>query len=96
MNENQRYKATNNFTISEVAGEKVILPVSQSVDALNNLFVINETGAFIISHLTQGKSIAEIVQAIVATYDVDQATAHADVAEYVQDIVNRGFFVADN
>mgnify|MGYP002854582692 CR=1 FL=1 len=93
MNENQRYRACNNFTVSEVAGEKVILPISNSVDTLNNLFVLNDTGAFIIDLLMQGKSVAEIVLQLTSTYDVDSSTALADVSEYVQDVVSRGFFV---
>ncbi len=93
--ENTKYRANNNFTISEVAGEKVILPISDSVKTLNNLFILNETGAFIVSLMMAGKTQGEIADAIVAEYAIDRATALADVDEYAKEVVSRGFFVVE-
>jgi len=90
--EKTRYKANNNFAISEAAGESVLVPVSDSVDTLNNLFVLNETGAFIINLMNEGKSLGEIADALVSTYDIDRKTALSDASEYANRVVERGFF----
>lgn len=93
--ENTRFKANDNFAISEVAGESVIVPVSDSVDTLNNLFVLNETGAVIIDLMSKGKTLGEIADALVETYDIDRTTALNDATEYAKTVIARGFFTAE-
>ncbi|MCQ2229895.1 MAG: PqqD family protein [Bacteroidales bacterium] len=93
--ENTRFKANDNFAISEVAGETVIVPVSDSVDTLNNLFVLNETGAFIINMMNEGKNLGEIADALVASYEIDRETALNDASEYAKRAVERGFFTVE-
>ena len=96
MNKNLRYKSNNNFTISEVAGEKVILPVSSSVDKLRNLFILNETAAFIVDLLAKEKTLDEIATALTSEYRIDYETALTDIEEYVNELVDKGFFSIKN
>ena len=89
--ENKRYKISSNFALSKVSGEAVILPVSDSVDNLGNLYVINETAEFVIERISKGMNVEEIVVDLMNEYDVDRDRAMANVVTLVEGFVERGF-----
>ncbi|MCQ2205061.1 MAG: PqqD family protein [Bacteroidales bacterium] len=88
----QKLVSNNNYALSTVAGDTVLVPVSDSVNTLCNLFVLNELAAFIFSRIESGRDVADIIADVVAEYDVDQQRADADVNEFVNGLVDKGFF----
>lgn len=67
----------------EIAGDTILVPVGKSVYDSNGLFVMNELGAFIWDVLPQAETEAEIVAAVLREYDVTEAEAAADIAEFL-------------
>lgn len=67
----------------EIAGERFLVPVGKSVYDSNGLFLLTEVGAFIWDLLPEAQDAQEIVSAVLKTYDVDEATAKADVAAFL-------------
>lgn len=51
-----------------------------------SLLTFNETGVFMCERIKQGDTPAAIVAQVVGTYQVDQATAQADVAVFVEQL----------
>ena len=74
----------------EVAGEIILVPVGKSVLESNGLFALNEVGAFLWNCLPEAKSEDELVEQILAEYDIDRETAAADVAEFLQKLRDMG------
>lgn len=68
----------------EIAGEVVLVPVGKSVLDSNGLFALNELGAFLWKNLPEAKDENELVELILSEYDIDQKTAAADTAEFLQ------------
>ena len=66
----------------EIAGEAFLIPIGKSVYDSNGMFLLTELGAFIWDLLPQAESQEEILQAVLAEYDVDEETAKADIAEF--------------
>lgn len=89
--ENKRYRTNDNFTISEVAGEKVMLPVSDSVDKLGNMYLVNETADFVLTRLMDGKSIGETVNELTMEYEIGREVALEDVVRLAETLEERGF-----
>lgn len=75
-------KLKEGFILREVAGEYVVLPSGDGLD-LNMMIVLNSTGAFLWEHLAEETDEAALVRALLAEYDVDEATAQASVAAFV-------------
>ena len=67
----------------EIAGDTILVPVGKTVYESNGLFVLNEVGAFIWDILPQAETEAEICKAVLDSYEVSEAEAARDVAEFL-------------
>jgi len=83
-------KLKDGFLMRSVAGQVVVLPSGDELD-LNMMITLNETGAFLWKQLEQENDEAGLVQALLAEYDVDEATAKNAVAGFVQKLKDNGF-----
>lgn len=75
-------KLKDGFILREVAGEYVVIPSGDVLD-LNVMITLNETGCFLWKQLEQDVEEEQIVSALLAEYDVDEAAAHTHVAAFV-------------
>lgn len=67
----------------EIAGERFLVPVGKSVYDSNGLFILTEVGGFIWDLLPEAQDAQDIVSAVLNAYDVDEATARADVTAFL-------------
>ena len=67
----------------EIAGDTILVPVGQTVYDANGLFVMNELAAFIWDLLPEAQTEADIVSAVLAEYEIDEATAKKDIAAFL-------------
>lgn len=67
----------------EIAGDTILVPVGKTVYDASGLFVLNELGAFIWDLLPQVDGEAEICHAVLNEYDVTEAEAAQDIAEFL-------------
>ena len=79
------------FIMRDVAGQTVVLPSGEDLD-LNMMITLNDTGKFLWNLLETDKEEADLVAALLAEYDVDEATAVAAVAGFVAKLKENGFF----
>ena len=85
-------KLKEGFVLREVAGEIVVIPSGSSLD-LNLMITLNDTGRFLWEHLEKGAEESELVAALLQEYDVDEATARAGVAGFVEKLRKNDFLV---
>lgn len=83
-------KLKDGFILREVAGQTVVLPTGEELD-LNMMITLNETGAFLWKQLETENDEAGLVAALLAEYDVDEATAQNAVAGFVAKLNEHGF-----
>lgn len=83
-------KIKEGFLLRKVAGETVVLPVGGELD-LNMMITLNDTGAFLWEQLESETDENELVAALLAEYDVDEATAKKSVAAFVKKLNENGF-----
>ena len=67
----------------EIAGESFLVPLGRTVYDSNGLFVLSELGAFIWDRLEAAENSEEILRQILAEYEVEEATAKADLEEFL-------------
>lgn len=83
-------KLKDGFVLREVMGEKVVLPTGANLN-LNLMITLNETAEIIWRKLTDGAEMNELVQALMAEYDVDEARARASVEKFVAQLKENDF-----
>lgn len=83
-------KLKQGFILRQVAGQTVVLPTGDDVD-LNMMITLNETGKFLWERLEKGAEKEELVAALLAEYDVDEATAAVSVERFVAKLNENGF-----
>ena len=74
----------------EIAGDSFLIPVGKSVYDTNGMFVLTELGAFIWDLLPQAKDAEDILEKVLAEYEVDEATARTDVETFLQKLRDMG------
>ncbi len=67
-----------------VAGETFLVPLGKSVYDSNGLFFLTEVGAFLWDILPAAESEEDLLKAVLAEYDVEQAVALADIRAFLE------------
>ena len=75
-------KIKEGFVLRTVAGETVALP-SKGVTDLDMMITLNGTGKFLWEKLALGAEKEELVEALLAEYDVDRERAEKSVDAFV-------------
>lgn len=76
-------KILEGFVLKNIAGTNVVVPVGSNTVSFKAVVTLNESGAFLWQQLQNDSTEDELVTAMLKEYDVDEATAKADVAEFI-------------
>ncbi len=77
-------KIKKDFMLREVAGYYVVVPVGEGALNFNGVINLNESGAFLWKTMEQDVTEAQMVEALLLEYDVDETRAKADVSAFVE------------
>ena len=83
-------KISENFVLRQVADTWVVLPVGQASVDFNGMLTLNESGAILWRALEQGGDRDALADALLAEYEVDRATALADVDAFLKKLKDTG------
>lgn len=72
----------------EVAGECFLIPTGKTVYDYNGMFILTELAAFVWDLLPRVQNEEEILQAILAEYEVEEAVARADLQTFLDQLRN--------
>ena len=76
-------KIKDGFLLRQVGGNNVVVPVGAQAVDFRCLITLNEVGAFLWQKLSVDCSVADLVEALLAEYDVTADIATADVERFV-------------
>ena len=77
-------KIKDGYLLRQVAGSYIIVAVSDKAADFDGIVTLNEVGAFLWKQLEQGASEASLLASMLAEYDVDEATAKADLDKFLE------------
>lgn len=83
-------KIVPGFELVNIAGDYMLIPVGENVDAFSGTLVLNGVSAFIIDKLRDDINKEDLVQLVLNEYDVDRETAQTDVEEMIGELINMG------
>ena len=83
------------FTIHNIAGEKVLINVEQRVD-FSKMLMLNDTAAWIIAKLQkQPATPEELTLRLTEIYDVSQEEAQNDIEELLRHLEEQGIVIIE-
>lgn len=68
----------------EIGGDSFLIPLGKTVYDSNGLFILTELGAFLWDKLPEAEGIEDLVRAVLEEYEVDEATARADIGQFLE------------
>lgn len=78
------------FVLREIAGDYIIIPTGKTVLEFNGLVTVNEVGVLLWNMLQEEVTLEDLVKGVLAEYDVDEATARADIQEFLDKLIENG------
>lgn len=87
----------HDFTIQKVGSSYVAVAVGETSKTFHGMVRLNETGAFLWRLMAERNCTEEeLVDAILAEYDVDRNTVVADVRRIVDTLKANGIFIPES
>lgn len=75
-------KIKKGFVVRKVAGENIVVPVGDMSKTFHGMIRLNDTGNFLWNFFLKDHTEREAVEALLSEYEVDRATAEADVEKF--------------
>ncbi|MBQ8856526.1 MAG: PqqD family peptide modification chaperone [Lachnospiraceae bacterium] len=83
------------FVLREIAGDYIIIPTGATVLEFNGLITVNEVGVTLWKMLQEEVSMEQLVQGILAEYEVEEEVAREDIQEFLDVLTNGGILTKD-
>ena len=80
------YTKNDQIVANKIGDEYVLVPISDNIADMDNVFSINEVGSFIWEHINGKNSVQDIIQMVLNEFDVDEKTAEYDVENFIREI----------
>ncbi len=76
-------KIKKGFTVRNIAGSDIVVPVGNAEKIFNGMITLNESGAFFWNALLKDTTVDEVVKKVTSEYDVNESKARADVEKFI-------------
>ena len=77
-------KIKEGFMLWQVGAQTIVVAVGSASRDFNGIIRLNQLGKFLWEALSEGCEENDLVMKILNTYDIDEATAKADVSEFIR------------
>lgn len=88
------FQHADNIVTRKVMDETLLVPISGELASMDNLYTLNETGAFIWQAMDGTRNLAEIGEMLEQQYDAPAEVIAADVLEVVNGLVEAKLIVS--
>lgn len=79
-------KLKYDFTVREIVGEYVMIPLGEGALAFSGMIATSETGALLVDALKKDVTRDELAALIMSEYEVDADTAYADLDAFLAEL----------
>jgi len=88
------FRHADNIVTRKVMDETLLVPISGELASMDELYTLNDTGAFIWQALDGTRTLAEIGRQIEQRYDAPLSALETDMLEVVADLKDAGLVLA--
>ena len=86
-------KQDPNFIVSDVAGRHILMPIGRKAASFDGMIALNDMGLTIWELLREERAYGELLQQILAEFDVDRETADRDARAFLDRLLSVGAIV---
>ena len=83
-------KIKDGFTLRDVAGEYMVMPTGDKIESFGGTLILNETGAFFWDKFQDPVAREDVLDALLAEYDVAPAAAEKDLDKFLEQLRSYG------
>ena len=83
------------YVLREIAGDYIIIPVGATALEFNGLITVNEVGVTLWNMLQEEVTVEDLVQGVLAEYDVQEEVAREDIQEFLDELVKGGILTKE-
>lgn len=87
-------KLKENFIVRNLLDEYMLMPTGTNIADFNGSIVLNDVSAFILEKMKEQTTKEEILDAILAEYDVDREQAEKDLDNLIIKLISYGIIEA--
>lgn len=80
------FNLKSRFVSREVGSELILVPLSDNVARMNELFTLNETAKFIWESITENTTVEELEKLMTEAFHVDNQTARRDIDVFLNQL----------
>jgi hypothetical protein len=84
------YRKKGELVCRDIAGETFLIPVMGDLADMQNIFTINPSANMIWQMLDGKMRLDEILERILADFDVEEAKARSDMMDFIGELIGEG------
>ena len=86
MNIQALYSIKSKFVAREVGNELILVPLTNNVAQMNELYTLNETAKFIWENIHENSTAQNLEDLLVNTFSIDNETACRDIETFLNQL----------
>jgi hypothetical protein len=83
-------KVVKQVILRTIAGESMLVPIGDTVNEYNGLFLLTESGKLLWEAIQSGKEGEELASVLVENYGIDITEATQDTNDFVEKLMELG------
>lgn len=83
-------KIKSGFLLRQVGSQNVVVAIGEESRNFNGIIRLNDTGKFLWENMQSEITETELTKIMLKEYDIDGATAEADVADFIRNLKEAG------
>ena len=87
-------KINSNFVLRSIADNWIALPIGEAVVDFRGMLTLNESGVILWRKLEGGATREELIDTLLAEYDVTPDVAEGDVDAFIKRLTEAGCIIA--
>ena len=87
------YTKVEKVVTRQIAGETLLIPITQAGADLQKVYLLNETAAAIWELLAQPRELEGLVAALQEQYEAPEEVLRTDTLETLEALIERGFVI---
>ena len=82
-----RFVRSHDVVTRKIQGELIIVPIRRGVGELNSLFTLNPVGAVLWDFMSEGHTVAEMVERVCDEFEVAATQAQRDIEAFLDSLM---------
>ncbi len=87
------FRKAEQIVSREIAGETILVPIRGELADMQRVFWLNSVAEYTWHQLDGERSLGEILDGILAKFDVEREQAQADLQEFIAELLEEGLIV---